>query len=564
MSNLSHVVTGEPFAPAAADWNAFVDTARTVRDQRVIFKPGPFGIPEQSSCDCCPPCCGTLWYVVNDEIIWTADHFEGLTDYDLTHMFDPASATGVWPWAQTCDTNSDGNVFHGGAPSRNLVPSLSKPQPPMYTLRSYDSTGNLRWSWSDFPNGYVSSGVRLAPNPIARVRCGGAHVFASQSGYESGTSHAWLRRHNPDTGAVIWSVDMSQMWTDNAVFPDADLAFQLINANADSVFVAASISSDSYTAIMTLDHDGNLLGTNRLTAHRASACWMDADGTIYVSTGGSPDAYSRMVGVYDNSCGFLTSVATISDTSFSVTSLRVSGGVITAANGTYIRTYTVGGSGSHTHTVTTGEKVMMANSADVGTKTDDLARIRNANLTARVFLTPQMAGDAQAILDAMPFSGGSVWCGRRWCGKTIEPDADTPTTTSTTTTSTSTTTGSTTTASTTSTTTASTTTSSTTTSSTTTGSTTTSSTTTESTTTASTTTGSTTTGSTSSTTAACTGSCVYTSWAVGSGSPTGWYWLLASSTCSTGCGCPADDAAEAAAIGRWPVDGSDNATISCS
>lgn len=96
----------------------------------------------------------------------------------------------------------------------------------------------------------------------------------------------------------------------------------------------------------------------------------------------------------------------------------------------------------------------------------------------------------------------------------------------------------------------------------TTGSTTTSSSTTASSTTnTSTTTGSTT--STSSTTAACTGSCVYTSWAVGSGSPTGWYWLLASSTCSMGCGCPPDDAAEAAAIGRWPVDGSDNATISC-
>ena len=47
MSNLSHVVTGEPFAPAAADWNAFVDTARTVRDARLISQPGPLqSIPD--------------------------------------------------------------------------------------------------------------------------------------------------------------------------------------------------------------------------------------------------------------------------------------------------------------------------------------------------------------------------------------------------------------------------------------------------------------------------------------------------------------------------------------
>ncbi len=523
--------------------------------------------PPATACDCCPPCCGTLWYVVGDEIIWTADHFEGLSEYDLTHIWviGGASDAGIWPWVNSCDTDSNGNVYQGGMPSRKCDPILSHTQPPMYILRSYDSTGNLQWSWCDYPVGYSAGGLRQAPNPISRVRCGGAHVFTTQAGYDTG-SHIWLRRHDPSDGTVVWSVDISQMWTDNATFGDPNLQFTVVNANSDSVFVSASAGGGGYTAIMTIDHDGNLLGTNRLSLHVASAAWMDSDGIIYVATGSSPDAYGRMIGVYDNSCGFLTSVTTISDTGFSVTSLRVSGGVITAGNGTYIRTYIAGGSGAYTNTVTTSENVMMANSDDVGSKNDDVARIRDADLTARVFLTTQLASDSAAITDAMPFTGGSVWCGRRWCGKTIEPDVDTPTTTTTSTTTSSTTTASTTTGSTT---TASTTTASTTTESTTTASTTTASTTTGSTTTDTSTSSTTeTTGSTSSTTAStttteCTGNCNYVATAIGTGSPTGFYWLAAGNNCSSGCGCVTGDFETATAIGRWPVDINDTASITC-
>lgn len=38
---LRHANPGEPFRPDAVTWNAFVDTARTVRDNRRIFEPGP-------------------------------------------------------------------------------------------------------------------------------------------------------------------------------------------------------------------------------------------------------------------------------------------------------------------------------------------------------------------------------------------------------------------------------------------------------------------------------------------------------------------------------------------
>ena len=44
---LQHVTPGEPFIPAAATWNAFVDAARTVRDARQIWGVQPL----QFACD---------------------------------------------------------------------------------------------------------------------------------------------------------------------------------------------------------------------------------------------------------------------------------------------------------------------------------------------------------------------------------------------------------------------------------------------------------------------------------------------------------------------------------
>lgn len=45
---LTHVTSGEPFRPAAAEWNAFVDTARTVRDQRQLWSQPPLLPPGET------------------------------------------------------------------------------------------------------------------------------------------------------------------------------------------------------------------------------------------------------------------------------------------------------------------------------------------------------------------------------------------------------------------------------------------------------------------------------------------------------------------------------------
>lgn len=534
------------------------------KSPRYTRKERRYTAPPQAvaACDCCPPCCGTLWYVVNDEIIWTADFYEGVPESELDNWF---STGGPWPMASTCDIDSNGNVYQtGGSFSSKLVTNLSKPQRKMYSIRSYDSLGNLQWSWAKYPDGFVSGGSRATDYGTTKVRCGGANVFTTYASLTDSDCH--LRKHSTTDGVPIWDINATQVETSYG-----DISFMVSAGPTRILFTSGSAISDGYPVVV-LDHDGAFVWGEQTNSYFMPV-WIDDDDQTYMislvsggtvagsGTTGSGDA----VAVYDAD-GSLIDTPVIRD-GFQPVRLRTWGDKCCVSNGTEVRLYTIGGTGNYTHKITSTEKLMVL-SDRVGSKTEFVTRLRSTTdlSTAYFFYPPttNSVGDDYLFSDAMPFSGGSVWCGRRVCGKTLEPDTDTPTTTSTTSTSTSTTTGSTTTASTTSTTTASTTTSSTTTSSTTTGSTTTSSTTTGSTTTGSTTTGSTTTGSTSSTTAACTGSCVYTSWAVGSGSPTGWYWLLASSTCSTGCGCPPDDAAEAAAIGRWPVDGSDNATISCS
>jgi hypothetical protein len=514
--------------------------------------------PDAGSCDCCPPCCGTLWYVVDDEIVWTADHFEGMSDYDLDYYF---GSLGSWPYVNSCDEDASGYVYQGGLPSSRVVTNLLLPQSPMYTLRSYDSAGNLRWSWSDFPNGYSGGGTRHGPGEITKVRCGGDHIFTTQADISFSPSHTVARRHSQTDGSVVWQQDLTQLFVTLAPrgTPDPDVGFVLWAASPDLVLYAGRIPSDSYTAILVLNHDGTVAHSSVSNAIAYNAAWMLDNDNIYFALGTSPDIYGRMV--TEGTISVASSRATISDTSFIPQSIKVIGDLLVATNGSNVNSYTIGGTGSPTHTITSDEKVLMLTADDAGTKDDDAARIRNSDLTKRVFFTPQTAADQFAFTDAMPTLAGSVWCGRRRCGVKLLTEGDTPTTTSTT--STSTTSTSTTTASTTSTTTGTT---STTTGSTTTGSTTTGSTTTGSTTTDTSTTGSTTTASSttaSSTTAACTGNCEYVATAIGTGSPTGFYWFNAANTCSSGCGCVSGDFETATAVGRWPADINDTASITC-
>jgi len=439
--------------------------------------------PVNGSCDCCPPCCGTLWYVVGDELIWTADFYEGVPEKQLDDWY---SSAGPWPYVNACDADTAGNVYQCAIRSAKLETSLSKPQRKMYSLRSYDSAGNLQWSWAKHPDGFVSGSVRDTDFGTTKVRCGGANVFTSY--YDSG-SDMYLRRHSTTDGVPIWDINATQVNTD---YGDVTT---LVGAGPTRVLLTLASGGED-CPVVVLDHDGEFVW-GEATNGNFTPVWIDdSDRTfmIPVPAIGSLTVDGDAVGLFDLDGNYINTP--IIRDGFEPTRLRSIGDQVCVSNGTEVRLYTIGGTGNYTQKITSTESLMVL-SDRVGTKTEFLTRLRSAtDLSAAHFFyppTPLALGDEYLFSDAMPFSGGSVWCGRRVCGKTLEPDADTPTTTSTTstsTTSTSTTTGTT----------------SATTGSTTTGTT---STTTESTTTGSTTTGSTTTGST--TTAGCVANgCVWT------------------------------------------------------
>ena len=87
------------------------------------------GPPPTTGCDCCPPCCATLFNVVGDEIIWTADFYKDVSQAELDTWY----VGGVMPIAGSCDSDSNGNVYQCGFRSAKLQTNLSRPQPAMWS-----------------------------------------------------------------------------------------------------------------------------------------------------------------------------------------------------------------------------------------------------------------------------------------------------------------------------------------------------------------------------------------------------------------------------------------------
>ena len=481
-----------------------VDRIRNVvsyveKSPRYTRKERRYTAPPQAvaGCDCCPPCCGTLWKVVNDEIVWSVDFYEGLPQSEIDNWY---STGGPAPIGTTCDIDSNGNVYHTGDRfSRKLVTSISRPQPAMYSLKSYDSNGTLNWSYAKYPNGFVSGGVRANDYGTTKVRCGGANVFSAYAGLTG--SDCYLIRHNTSTGVPIWDINATAI---ERGYGDANV---LIGAGPTRILLTGYGEATTHYPIIVLDHDGSFVWGEQ--TNTIEPVWIDDNDVQYGidRIGTTPDG-DKVVS-WDADGTFLN-VPIIRD-GFQPLRLRTLGDQLVCSNGTEIRLYTINGTGNYTQKITSTESLMVF-SDRVGSKTEFITRLRSATdlSTAYFFYPPttNSVGDDYLFSDAMPFDAGTIWCGRRVCGKTLEPDVDTPTTTSTTTPSTtgSSTTGSSTTGS-------STTGSSTTSSSSTTG-----------------TTGSTTTGSTteSTTTSGCVvNGCTWT-WLSG-------VWVNTSSTCVVPC-----------------------------
>lgn len=104
-------------------------------------------------------CCtglGTLWKVSRaGEILWRRDHFAG---WDAAEeAVNAGRRLGPLPLQSVCVSCDDAeNVIVGSSPSRACRDNPDDEQPPMWTVRCYSPAGELRWSWSPAPFGWLS------------------------------------------------------------------------------------------------------------------------------------------------------------------------------------------------------------------------------------------------------------------------------------------------------------------------------------------------------------------------------------------------------------------------
>lgn len=554
MSHLTHVVTGEPFKPAAGDWNAFVDTARTVRDQRVIFKPGDLllSTAEDGPCKCCD---GTNCIPLSDDLVTTCDQCTG--GAARSYLFDPGtvdefpqlggewylywSGSGLWPDDATADDNpcawwSENIAVTARAWSASTYyikgDYVTNDSGKTYTLINTSGTsatsGGPTGTGSAITDGtatwdYVSTNVGTyrwgrATNGIQLHYVRGIDVCNVTGAGDSGNrNRSWLWVPISPTNCMCEST--YKLSTAETLFDNSGVNFTVClepqvtrtDCECDSPCWSTTLPSIEYIyATAAVDYT---IGSHSTTLTQiTSPC--GAAATTIPATGKQEQQFLALGGL-----GFGGSSPPAFD--------ALSGPRFLL----HTYPYTSGGGWPHffaAYTKTSGDCSSMT-------------------LT---FVSAYVWDGDHYWSDTATNYPSTITITATSCGTT------TTSTTSTSTTSTSTTTG------TTSTTTGSTTTASTTTASTTTASTTTGSTTTASTTTGSTTTASTTTAST--TTVACTGTCVYYGWATGTGSPTGYYWYFAGGTCSSGCGCvDSGDFERATAVGRWPASDEDTAAIPC-
>ena len=308
-------------------------------------KPISAPLPRES-CDCCPPCCGTLWYVVGDEIVWSADFFKDVSQYDLDNWF---SAGGPWPYVSSCDVDSNGNVYQAGLRSARLQTDLTKPQQAMYSLRSYSSDGQLQWSWGKNPYGYVSGSVRDTDLGISRLRCGGADVFGAYGILTN--DHCYLRKHSTTDGTPVLDIDATSV---NTSYGSANV---FVGAGPTTLVLTGYGEATTHYPIIVLDHNGNFVWGEK--SNGFEPVWVDKTDVLYGICRGSATPDGDRVASYDSGGTFLN-VPIIRD-GFIPARLRTLDNQLVADNGSEIRLYTINGTGNYTHKTTSTER-------------DDLAR----------------------------------------------------------------------------------------------------------------------------------------------------------------------------------------------
>lgn len=151
---------------------------------------------------CCCGSCRTLYRVAADgTILWEADY-----------LFDTWLGPTALANVAQCDVDVNGNIYQAGGPTQPNVNNASLPQKPlMYTLRSWNADGILRWSWSECPTGRIVGGTRFPPTPLRFVR-----AVPVAADYDLGIAVIVGddSTHNTDgkTNATALDFDGNQVW----------------------------------------------------------------------------------------------------------------------------------------------------------------------------------------------------------------------------------------------------------------------------------------------------------------------------------------------------------------
>lgn len=180
---------------------------------------------------CCCQTCVTLYKLRSDFTTQFVRNF--YFDFSVSDAYGSQAAPSVAQQAYACDVDAAGNLYQVGTYSGHAIQPVtsSAPMPSqptaMYTLRSWNSAGDLRWSWSDAPYGTViSSGsdhARFQPVTLSSVRIGpgtvpgmttaqmvlvGSKVGDQTAGIIANHHYSTIATALDTNGAVLWSVDL--------------------------------------------------------------------------------------------------------------------------------------------------------------------------------------------------------------------------------------------------------------------------------------------------------------------------------------------------------------------
>ncbi len=249
---------------------------------------------------CCDSKCRTLYRLDSDgKILWDADFY---FDSNLTFNAFLSGLDGTVNHTM-CDVDSLGNIYHTGNRTNFLRPDPTSHQPLMYTLRSYNSDGKLRWSWSETPNGTILAGLRKGPTPLLKVRTslngtdpiiiladdwtwntsaasspGGTTQYAdglvNATALDSDGNQIW-RVKLPGGATLVAAGATRSLWSIRATnFVRAGIAYRwLVLRNSDGTIVSDMPAETSWT-----EHPG---GFSPVRFESPVAMTMDTDDTIY-------------------------------------------------------------------------------------------------------------------------------------------------------------------------------------------------------------------------------------------------------------------------------------------